>query len=141
MTMDRVPTPIECLRKAPTGIRGLDSIMHGGLPRGRTTLVEGGAGSGKTVIALQTLVNGATLYNEPGIFVAFEESSERICANAAAFGWDLPSLQGEKLFFLDAQLSAGVVQCGAFDLGACSPPWRPRFTKSGPGASSSTRST
>ena len=93
--------------KAATGIVGLDTMTLGGLPRGRLTLIEGGPGAGKTVLALQTLVNGARHIGEPGIFVAFEESSRRIAANAASFGWDLPALQDEQLFFLDAQPSPG----------------------------------
>lgn len=106
--------PIE---KAATGIAGLDGIMRGGLPRGRTTLIEGGPGCGKTILALQTLVNGARQAGEPAIFVAFEESSRRIVANAESFGWDLPALQRQQLFFLDAQPSPGLVQSGGFDLG------------------------
>ncbi len=102
--------------KARTGIEGFDEITHGGLPRGRTTLLEGGPGSGKTIMALQTLVNGARLDNEPGIFVAFEESSERIVANAANFGWDLPELMKKKLFFLDVQPSPDLMVSGSFDL-------------------------
>ena len=105
------------LAKSPTGITGLDTITHGGLPKGRTTLVEGKAGAGKTVLALQTLVNGARDYGEPGIFVAFEESTERICVNASSFGWDIPSLDEKDLFLLDAQPSADLVQSGGFDLG------------------------
>ena len=85
--------------KAPTGIEGFDEITHGGLPRGRTTLLEGGPGSGKTIMALQSLVNGARLENEPGIFVAFEESAERLTANVDKFGWDLAALQKKKQLF------------------------------------------
>lgn len=105
------------LPKAPTRITGLDEITGGGLPQGRTTLLDGGPGCGKTVLALQTLVNGARHYREPGIFVAFEENSRRIIANAATFGWDLPALQQEGLFFLDAQPSPAMIQSGDFDLG------------------------
>jgi circadian clock protein KaiC len=101
---------------ALTGIEGFDEITHGGLPRGRTTLIEGGAGSGKTLMALQTLVNGARLYNEPGIFVAFEETSKRIIANVSKFGWDVPSLLKNKLFFLDAQQAPDLIRVGDFDL-------------------------
>jgi circadian clock protein KaiC len=90
----------------------------GGLPRGRTTLVFGGPGSGKTVLALQTLVSGAREMNEPGIFVAFEEDSLQILANASSFGWDLPRLQRGKLFFLDVSLRPDTVRAGAFDLTA-----------------------
>jgi hypothetical protein len=68
--------------KAPTGIVGFDEITGGGLPRGRTTLLVGGPGSGKTILALQFLVHGAKHCKEPGIFVAFEETSKRIVANA-----------------------------------------------------------
>jgi circadian clock protein KaiC len=103
-------------QKAPTGITGLDEITRGGLPRGRTTLLAGGPGSGKSLLALQSLVHGATDYNEPGIFVAFEETSARITANAAKFGWNLPGLQHRKLFFLDAQPTADLIQAGNFDL-------------------------
>src|SRR5207244_12059477 len=77
------------LSKAQTGIDGVDEITGGGLPRGRTTLLAGPAGSGKTVLALQTLVNGARRFDEPGIFVAFEEGFQQVAANAASFGWDI----------------------------------------------------
>lgn len=103
--------------KAPTGIEGFDEITHGGLPRGRTTLLEGGPGSGKTLFALGFLVHGARKCNEPGIFVAFEETTKRIVANSAGFGWDLPELQPKKLFFLDAQPTHDLIQSGSFDLG------------------------
>lgn len=102
--------------KAPTGITGLDEMTGGGLPRGRTTLLVGGSGSGKTILALQFLVNGVQLYNEPGIFVAFEETPGRIIANAETFGWDLADLQRGKLFFMDAQPPYDLVQSGTFDL-------------------------
>lgn len=104
--------------KAPTGIAGLDAATQGGLPRGRTTFVFGGPGSGKTVLALQTLVNGARLWEEPGVFVAFEESSQQIASNAASFGWDLAGLTRRRLFFLDAKLNPDVVCAGQFDLRA-----------------------
>lgn len=102
--------------KAPTGIAGFDEITVGGLPRGRTTLLAGGPGSGKTLMALQSLVHGAGRLKEPGIFVAFEETSERIVSNASHLGWDLLELQKRKLFFLDAQPSYDLVQSGTFDL-------------------------
>jgi circadian clock protein KaiC len=104
--------------KAPTGIIGLDDITGGGLPRGTATLVEGGPGAGKTIFALQSLVNGARQFGEPGIFVAFEEPPDRILANAASSGWDIPALQRKKrLFLLDAQPPPDQFQSGSFDLG------------------------
>ena len=102
--------------KAPTGIAGFDEITGGGLPRGRTTLLMGGPGSGKTILGLQFLVHGAQDCKEPGIFVAFEESSRRIVANATSFGWKLVELRQKKLFFMDAQPLPDLVQSGDFDL-------------------------
>lgn len=104
------------IKKAPTGIEGFDEIANGGLPRGRTTLLIGGPGCGKTLFSLQTLVNGARLHNEPGIFVALEENSRQIIENASSFGWDLPGLQGNQLYFLDAKMPAELTQAGVFDL-------------------------
>ncbi len=80
------------LSKLATGIMGFDQISRGGLPRNRTTLVMGGPGTGKTVFALQALVNAARERKQPGIFVAFEEGPGEIFANAATFGWRLPAL-------------------------------------------------
>src|ERR1700737_1833152 len=102
--------------KMLTGIQGFDEITDGGLPRERTTLVMGGPGCGKTVFALQALVNGARQEHEAGLFVAFEESTNQIIANAATFGWDLPALAKKKLFLLDARLSPEIVKAGEFDL-------------------------
>ena len=102
--------------KAPTGIIGFDEITGGGLPHKRTTLLVGGPGSGKTVLALQFLVHGAQRCKEPGIFVAFEESSKRIAANAESFGWNLAELRRKKLHFMDAQPMSDLVQSGTFDL-------------------------
>ena len=102
--------------KAPTGIVGFDEITHGGLPRGRTSLLVGGPGSGKTIFALRFLVEGATASKEPGIFVAFEETSKRIVANAGSFGWGLQALYGKRVCFIDAQPGADLIQAGNFDL-------------------------
>ena len=104
-------------QKAPTGIAGLDEMTGGGLPKGRTTLLVGGPGSGKTIFALQFLVHGAEIGDEPGIFVAFEERSDRIVANADGFGWNLPRLRQTNLFFIDAQPTPDLVLSGTFDLG------------------------
>src|SRR5580700_2030126 len=102
MKLDHLSSPA-VLRKAPTGIAGFDEVTGGGLPRGRTTLLLGGPGSGKTIFALQYLVNGARTYGEPGIFVAFEETSKRIMANAVNFDWKLGQLRKNQLLFIDAQ--------------------------------------
>lgn len=104
------------IEKMPTGIEGFDEITGGGLPRHRTSLIMGGPGTGKTVFALQTLVNGARLRGEPGIFVAFEEQSQQLRTNAASFGWNLPALEKNKLFFLDARMSTDTIAAGHFDL-------------------------
>lgn len=74
------------IEKVPTGIAGFDEITAGGLPRARVTGVSGSAGAGKTIFALQALVNGARQQGGPGIFVALEENSRRIIANTATFG-------------------------------------------------------
>jgi circadian clock protein KaiC len=108
---------VKPLPKIATGIAGFDDLSRGGLPRGRTTLLKGGPGSGKTVFALQCLVNAARQRQERGLFVAFEETTRQILANAATFDWGLPALMKGKLFFLDARLSPEVVHAGEFDLG------------------------
>jgi len=112
----KIQSPRPVVTKMLTGIQGFDEITGGGLPRGRTTLVKGGPGCGKTVFALQALVNAAQRTKEASVFVAFEESTRQIVANAATFGWDLPALEKKKLFFLDARLSPDVVKAGEFDL-------------------------
>ncbi len=89
------------LRKCPTGIIGLDELTQGGLPKGRPTLVTGSAGSGKTLIAMEFLVKGATLYNEPGVFMAFEETSDDLTKNVASLGFDLDSLVKKKKLAID----------------------------------------
>src|ERR1700738_4456259 len=86
------------LPKIATGIQGFDELSHGGLPRRRISLLKGGPGSGKTVFALQSLVNAAREREESGIFVAFEESPRQIIANAGGFDWALPPLVKNKMF-------------------------------------------
>ncbi|MDY6983814.1 MAG: circadian clock protein KaiC, partial [Pseudomonadota bacterium] len=89
------------LPKAPTGIGGLDDITGGGLPRGRPTLVCGGAGCGKTLLAVEFLVNGATQYGEPGVFIAFEETAAELAQNVRSLGFDLDDLIRRKLLAID----------------------------------------
>jgi circadian clock protein KaiC len=104
------------ITKSATGISGFDGMTSGGIPTGCTTLISGEAGAGKTVFALQTLVGGARDQGEPGIFVAFEEHSQRIIANAAQFGWNLKDLQQQGLLLLDAQPDPQLIQSGEFGL-------------------------
>jgi circadian clock protein KaiC len=106
----------QSLPKLATGIEGFDELSGGGLPRHRTTLLVGGPGAGKTVFALQCLVNAARRQRAPGIFVAFEESPRQIIANGATFKWGLASLAAKQIFFLDAHLSPALVVAGDFDL-------------------------
>jgi len=97
---DRNPTAV-ALEKAPTGIDGFDEITGGGLPKGRPTLVCGGAGCGKTLFAMEFLVRGAVQFGEPGVFVAFEENEGELAANMASIGWDLEKLAEEERLYLD----------------------------------------
>ena len=89
------------LSKCPTGIAGLDEITCGGLPRSRPTLVCGGAGSGKTLLAMEFLVRGATEFGEPGVFMSFEETEEELAANIRSLGFDLDRLVAEKRIEVD----------------------------------------
>ena len=89
------------LPKAPTGIQGLDELTRGGLPRGRPTLVCGSAGCGKTVLGIEFLVRGATQFDEPGVFMAFEETAEELTENVRSLGFDLDELVREKKLALD----------------------------------------
>jgi circadian clock protein KaiC len=91
----------EGLEKCLTGIAGLDEITGGGLPKGRPTLVVGSAGSGKTLMSMEFLINGATKYNEPGVFVAFEETSEELSKNVASLGFDVKALIAKKKLAVD----------------------------------------
>ena len=89
------------IRKAPTGIQGLDDIIGGGLPAGRTTLVCGGPGSGKTLLATEFLARGALEFDEPGVFMAFEETEANLIQNVASLNIDLPSLIEQKKIAID----------------------------------------
>lgn len=103
--------------KVQTGIAGFDEITSGGLPQGRTTLLVGGPGSGKTIFGVQFLRHGAEARQQPGIFVAFEESPKRLMENFRSFGWKLAEMEDTKLYFLDAQPLPDMIQAGSFDLG------------------------
>ncbi len=109
------------VQKLPTGIGSFDIIAKGGLPIGRTTLLSGTAGSGKTVFAMQFLAAGIVDRDEAGVFVTFEESAADIRANVAGFGWDLAGWERDKkLAFVDASPDPNVevIETGPFDLGA-----------------------
>src|ERR1700687_4067042 len=88
------------IAKCPTGIFGLDQITEGGLPKGRPTLICGMAGCGKTILAMEFLVRGATQFDEPGVFMAFEETSQDLTQNVASLGFDLKDLSARKKLFL-----------------------------------------
>jgi circadian clock protein KaiC len=106
------------LPKAPTGIQGLDEITVGGLPKGRTTLVCGSAGCGKTMFAMEFLVRGAQQYGEPGVFVSFEESAEDLAQNVASMGFDLKALAARKKLLIDhvRVVRSEIEETGNFDL-------------------------
>ncbi|HEY6996364.1 MAG TPA: circadian clock protein KaiC [Candidatus Binatia bacterium] len=100
--MKRISEPNgPALAKSPTGIRGLDEITFGGLPRGRPTLVCGRAGCGKTLFAVEFLVHGALDHDEPGVFIAFEETEEDLTKNIASLGYDLAELCRRKKLMID----------------------------------------
>ena len=92
---------VQLLPKAPTGIPGMDEITGGGLPKGRPTLVAGGAGCGKTLFATEFLVNGAIDYDEPGVFMSFEENADELAQNVASLGFDLKKLGRQKKLIID----------------------------------------
>jgi circadian clock protein KaiC len=93
--------PLEPLEKAPSGIQGLDEITGGGLPRGRTSIVCGGPGCGKTMLGIEFLVRGALEFNEPGVLMAFEETPQDMAKNVASLGFNLEELADQKKLFLD----------------------------------------
>ncbi|MBA2464140.1 MAG: circadian clock protein KaiC [Nocardioidaceae bacterium] len=106
------------LRKAATGISGLDEVTSGGLPLGRPTLVCGPAGCGKTLLAMEFLVRGITEFDEPGVFIAFEETVDELVENVASMGFDLQQLQDDGLLVMDhvALSNVDLVETGAWDL-------------------------
>lgn len=108
----------QTLKKSPTGIQGLDEVTLGGLPLGRTALVCGAAGCGKTLLAMQFLVNGALLYNEPGIFMSFEENETELAENFSSLGVDLNELVAQNKINLDyVHLDKSeIAEAGEYDL-------------------------
>src|ERR1700675_3222767 len=118
-TNGRKPTsPATHLPKCPTGIQGLDEITGGGFPRGRPTLVCGGAGCGKTLLAAEFLVRGAVQFGEPGVFMSFEETEKELKANVASLGFDLAGLIRRKKIVIDyVHIERSEVQeSGEYDL-------------------------
>jgi circadian clock protein KaiC len=106
------------LPKCPIGIQGLDEITKGGLPRGRPTLVCGSAGCGKTLLAMEFLIHGATEYDEPGVFMAFEETAPELTANVRSLGFDLDDLSEQKKLLVDHVHveRSEIVETGEYDL-------------------------
>src|SRR6476661_4481115 len=111
-------TPRKEIQKSATGIPGLDQITEGGLPKGRPTLLCGTAGCGKTILAMEFLVRGATEFNEPGVFMAFEETSQELGKNVASMGFDLPALVARKKLVLDHVRvdRSEIAETGEYDL-------------------------
>ena len=104
MNVKKIPqteNSLQTLAKARTGISGLDEVTFGGLPAGRPTLICGGAGCGKTLLAATFLVNGAVMFDEPGVFMSFEESSADLIRNVASLGYDLAALVEQKKIAMD----------------------------------------
>lgn len=106
------------LAKTPTGIRGLDEVTGGGLPRGRPSLICGPAGCGKTLLAMEFLVRGITRFDEAGVFMAFEETREDLVANVASLGFDLHQLEDDRKLAIDHVKIVGgeMVSTGDWDL-------------------------
>jgi circadian clock protein KaiC len=105
MTHSHIPLPaaplVKGLEKCPTGIKGLDEITGGGLPRGRATLICGGPGCGKTLLGIEFLVRGALQFDEAGVFMSFEEKAEELSDNVASLGYDLDDLVAQKKLAID----------------------------------------
>src|SRR6202049_5384641 len=89
------------LHKYPTGIKGFDEITKGGLPKNRTTLFSGSTGTGKTLLGINFLINGASNYNEPGIFMSFEETEDELYKDVASLNLDLQGLVSRKKILLE----------------------------------------
>ncbi len=95
-TKEKITANHKKLLKCPTGIKGFDEITEGGLPKNRTTLVSGNAGSGKTLLGIDFLIQGATEYNEPGILMSFEETEDELFTDVTSLNMDLQELVSQK---------------------------------------------
>lgn len=106
------------LEKCPTGIRGFDEISDGGLPKGRTTLICGSAGCGKTILAMEFLLRGALQFQEPGVFISFEETPKDLASNFSSMGYDLNDLIARKLIAMDHMYieRSEIEETGEYDL-------------------------
>ena len=112
------PRPMRLLPKAATGIRGLDEVTGGGLPKGRTTLICGSAGCGKTMLAMEFLVRGAQEYDQAGVFISFEETPDDLAQNVASLGFDLKALAARKKLLVDhiRVVRSEIEETGTYDL-------------------------
>jgi len=118
MMMVKAKHDLAGIEKCPTGIRGLDEITNGGLPKGRPTLICGGAGSGKTLFAMEFLMHGAIKYGEPGVFMTFEETPQDLAKNFFSLGFDLPEMMSRGLIETDhVSITRGEIEeTGEYDL-------------------------
>jgi circadian clock protein KaiC len=112
------PNTVVGLQKERTGISGFDEITGGGLPAGRPTLICGSAGAGKTLFAMEFLVCGAVLFNEPGVFISFEETDDELATNVSSLGFDLKQLSADKKLILDYVFieRSEIEETGEYDL-------------------------
>src|ERR1700746_2921143 len=118
MNSTKARAAVAVVEKCPTGITGLDEITLGGLPKGRPTLLCGSAGCGKTLFAMTFLYNGAVEYDEPGVFIAFEERPEDLIKNVGSLNYDLEKLIAEKKLAIDhVEIeSSKIAEAGEYDL-------------------------
>lgn len=117
--VSRAAGSLPAVSHASTGVRGLDEVLSGGLPAGRTTLILGDPGAGKTLLGTRFLASGAHHCDEPAILVVVEEPAQDIIANTSAFDWDLPGLvDSGRLTFISAEpFHEELVEAGEYDLG------------------------